>query len=579
MASPVEDIKARLDIVEFIQSYTRLTKAGMNFKANCPFHSEKTPSFFVSPTRQIWHCFGGCGEGGDIFKFVMKIEGLDFPEALRLLAARAGVELKREDPRIRSERNRLYDVCDQAAELFERNLLTTDAAKEYVRSRGMTEATVRGFRIGWAPDAWDWLLRGLSAKGFSGEDVEKAGLALRSADGSGRLHDRFRSRIMFPIADANGRVIGFGGRILALAGAREKDPDRAEAKYINTPQTLIYDKSRALYGFDKAKQSIRAKNQVVVTEGYMDCVMSHQAGVAQTIAVSGTALTTPQLSILRRLCDTMICSFDADAAGDSATRRSLTLAAQFDFGRRITVIPSGKDPADTVREDPALWVSAVEDAKPVVAFYFDKVFRAENRDTVEGKKRISQALLPFVAELSDEIEKAHWVAELSERLGVAEEATWKELRKQGMPADPAKTPAEEKGATPTRRDLLEERFLAVLALLPVEARHQKLGEQRIVFSSELSGRIFRALTADSEIAEASELAEQLESVRFKGEMLREVMPDIEKEFVVARRELEMMCVRERLAALGQTIAESGADVPRELQEEYRAAVERLRMLS
>ena len=605
MGSPVEDIKARLDIVEFIQSYVRLDKAGTNYKAPCPFHSEKTPSFFVSPSRQIWHCFGGCGEGGDIFTFVMKIEGLDFPEALRLLAGRAGIELKREDPRIRSERNHLYDVAEAAAKLFERNLLMTDAAKEYVRSRGITEETARGFRIGWAPDQWDWLLRGLAAKGFGADAVEKVGLALRSSDGSGRLHDRFRSRVMFPIADANARVIGFGGRALPDADVARATPSKSlmgqgdsgtsamplnEAatsvagrgsgtpKYINTPQTLIYDKSRALYGFDKAKQVIRAKNQVIVTEGYMDCVMSHQAGVTQTIAVSGTALTVPQLSILRRLCDTMICSFDADAAGDSATRRSLALAAQFDFSRRIAVIPSGKDPADAVAEDPALWRAAVEDARPVVAFYFDKVFRAENRDTAEGKKRISQALLLLVAELTDEIEKAHWIAQLSERLGVAEEATWKELRKQGAPAPPPAKPAEEKIAVPTRRDLVEERFLAVLALMPDEVRKRELAERQIEFSTALSGEIFRALMADGATAVA-ELAPHVESVRFRGEVLREIVPDMEKEFMVARRELELMCVRERLAVLGRKIAESGHDVGATLQQEYRATVECLRHLS
>ena len=592
MASPTEDIKARLDIVEFIQSYTRLTKAGMNYKAVCPFHSEKTPSFFVSPSRQIWHCFGGCGEGGDIFKFVMKIEGLDFPEALRLLADRAGITLKREDPRIRSERNRLYDVAESAAKLFERNLLTTEAAKEYIRSRGITEETARGFRIGWAPDSWDWILHGLAAKGFRGDTVEKAGLAVRGADGSGRLHDRFRSRIMFPIADANGRVIGFGGRIFDTADSRghhdERGQTRTEAKYINTPQTLIYDKSRALYGFDKAKQAIRAKNRVVAVEGYMDCVMSHQAGVTETIAVSGTALTTPQLSVLRRLCDTIISSFDADAAGDSATRRSLALAAQFDFGRRIAVIPSGKDPADAAREDAALWRAAVEGAMPVVTFYFDKAFRAENRDTAEGKKKISVALLPLVAELSNEIEKAHWVVQLSERLGVAEEAIWKELRKQGAAGTLGTASTGTMRATSgnigsetalTRRDLLEERFLAVLAMVSEELKRRELSGHAIEFSTPLGGQAFQALTAGSDGAPAPELGPHLERIRFTGEVLREIVPDIEKEFMVARRELEKLSLKERLAVLGRRIAESSTPVDAVLQQDYRAAVERLRILS
>ncbi|MBI2053392.1 MAG: DNA primase, partial [Candidatus Sungbacteria bacterium] len=427
--SQTEEIKARLDIVEFIQSYVRLDKAGINFKACCPFHSEKTPSFFVSPSRQTWHCFGGCGEGGDIFKFVMKIEGLEFPEALRLLGARAGVTITRENPALRSARNRLYDVCEAAAHIYERALLTTPAPKEYLKARGIKEETVRAFRIGYVPDEWDFVLKGLARKGFTAEDAEHAGLALRS-EGTSRRHDRFRSRIMFPIADANGRVIGFGGRIFEETRDKRQETSSSSAvshiaevhvaKYINSPQTLIYDKSRVLYGFDRAKQEIRAKNRAVVVEGYMDCVMSHQAGIAHTIAVSGTAFTATQLKVLRRLCDTLVSSFDADAAGESATRRSLALAAQFDFTRLIAAIPSGKDPADTVKDDPASWRAAVEDAKPMVAFYFDQVFGREDPETAEGKKKISSALLPFVAELSDEIEKAHWIAELAQKLNVPE---------------------------------------------------------------------------------------------------------------------------------------------------------------
>ena len=212
MLSPVEEIKARIDIVELVQSYVKLQKAGVNFKANCPFHSERTPSFFVTPSRQIWHCFG-CGKGGDIFKFIMEIEGLDFPEALKLLAGRAGVVLKHEDPAIRSERNRLYDICALATEIFERAFSLTPAVKSYMRMRGVSDETIRSFRIGYSPESWDFLLKNLTQKRFSAQDIEKAGLAIKSSDGSGRHYDRFRSRIMFPIMYANSRVIGFGGRI------------------------------------------------------------------------------------------------------------------------------------------------------------------------------------------------------------------------------------------------------------------------------------------------------------------------------------------------------------------------------
>lgn len=585
MSSPTEEIKARLDIVEFIQTYLKLDKAGINYKARCPFHSEKTPSFFVSPTRQMWHCFGGCGEGGDIFKFVMKIEGLEFPEALRLLAGRAGIVLKREDPRIRSERNRLYDLCEAAADIFERSLLRAAEPKEYLRSRGMTEETVRSFRIGWAPQSWDFLLKSLAQKGFKPEDIEKAGLAIRSEDGASR-YDRFRSRIMFPISDANGRVIGFGGRIFdPRPKTQNPKPTSVEAKYINTPQTALYDKSRALYGFDKAKQEIRTRNQAVVVEGYMDCVMSHQAGVKNTIAVSGTALTLPQLSVLRRLCDTMVCSFDADSAGESATKRSLALASQFEFARRIAVIPSGKDPADTVQENPEAWRTAVAEAKPVVEFYFEKMVRAENRETAEGKKRISQTLLPLVAELADEIEKAHWVRELAERLSVAEEAIWKELRKKAaVSAGAAAIQPAEKSAAPSRRDLLEDRFLAVLSLVPEELKRRELALHHISFGAALHEELFRMLSGGSEMPAASELSPHLESLRFKGEVLREIIPDLEGEFVLCRRELEKLSIRERLQALGEEIERrereggGGQAAVQSLLEDFRSLSDSLRIL-
>lgn len=579
MNSPTEEIKARLDIVEFIRSYVRLEKAGINFKAPCPFHTEKTPSFFVSPTRQTWHCFGGCGEGGDIFKFVMKIEGLDFPEALRLLGARAGVVIARENPALRSERNRLYDVCEAAASVFERQLLLTTEPKEYLKSRGMSEETVRRFRIGWAPASWDFILRALAKKRFTPEDAEHAGLAIRSDKNDGSRYDRFRSRIIFPITDANARVIGFGGRAadfavplpklrsveakfpmgqdgtgtMLLNDGQFRQRDSGTPKYINTPQTLIYDKSRALYGFDKAKQEIRAKNNVVVTEGYMDCVMSHQAGVAHTIAVSGTALTAHQLTILRRLCDTMICSFDADAAGESATRRSLALAAQYDFARLIAAIPSGKDPADTVRENPGAWRDAVAAAKPVVAFYFEKAFREENPETAEGKKKIAASLLPWIAELADEIEKAHWIGDLARKLGVSEEAIRRDLQRKGASVPPGArvgrdtAPAVASAPTSSRRALLEDRLVALLAAAADDIRALYAGEE-IDFVAEMNGRLFRLLTASAHDAGA-DLAAGLEDARFRGEMLASQIADVPAEIMLCARYLKEIINQEKRRAL------------------------------
>lgn len=491
-----------------------------------------------------------CGKGGDAFRFVMEIEGHDFPEALRMLAQRAGVVLKREDPRIRSERNRLYDICEEAAKVFERNLELTPAVKTYLSKRGLKNETVEEFRIGFAPHSWDHLLKALRAKGFKDEEIEKAGLAVKSED-RGSWYDRFRSRIMFPIADAAGRVIGFGGRIFEAISS-------SEAKYINTPQTLIYDKSRVLYGFDKGKQEIRQKNQVVVVEGYMDCVMSHQAEVRNTVAVSGTAFTPHQLKTIKRLADTMVSSFDTDAAGDSATRRSLALAAQFEFNRKVAVIPSGKDPADTVQENPEMWIRAVSEARPVVEFYFEKALKEHDAATVDGKKAITASLFPWVAELGNEVEKAHWMGELSKRLETPEEALWKELRKQGERSrDPYRMETGERGAKseiplPTRRDLLEDRLLTLLISVGEDARAPVASGHLIKFRSALHEGLFNALitnTAD----EKPEFATHFETMKFKGELLAQAVENLHDELSLCARELEKECIKEELLRIGEEI--------------------------
>jgi len=548
MNSPIEEIKARLNVVDVIQGYIRLQKAGINYKANCPFHGEKTPSFFVSPTRQIWHCFG-CGRGGDHFKFIMEIEGHDFPEALRLLAGRAGVILKREDPRLRSERNRLYDVCEAAAGFFEKNLALTPAVLQYVGARGILPATAKEFRIGFAPKSWDTLLKFLQGQGFSADDTEKAGLAIRSEDKQS-IYDRFRGRIIFPIFDASGRSIGFGGRIFDAAdtrGHQDRGQTQNEAKYVNTPNTLIYDKSKVLYGFDKAKQDIRVRGHAVVVEGYMDCVMSHQAGIKNPIAVSGTAFTPHELGMIKRLADTLIFSFDADAAGESATRRSLALAAEFEFERKIVEIPSGKDPADAVLENPESWRTAVAGALPVVEFYYRKAFSRFDPKTPEGKKEITALVMPYVAELGDEIQKAHWIQKLSSDLVVPREAVDKELRRR-IPgsARGESAPSVSPESIPTRRDLLEERLLALLTVIASDIQSSLGDSPYLSFTVSLNAEIFAILRAGAPSTMPEHLTDHYSMLRFKGEILKEITDSPVTEFRLSQRELEKECVRDRL---------------------------------
>ena len=558
--SPVEEIKSRLDLVEFIQNYVRLHKSGINYKALCPFHTEKTPSFFVSPSRQIWHCFGGCGKGGDIFKFVMEIEGLDFPEALKLLASRAGIILKREDPALRSERNRLYEINEEAANMFERSLVQNSAAKAYLAGRGLHEKTIKDFRIGFAPRSWDYLLSHL-ARTFSRQEIEKSGLVVVSEDRSS-VYDRFRSRIMFPITDANGRVVGFGGRIFEQeAGSSKQEAAPAEAKYINTPQTPVYDKSRVVYGFDRAKQEIRQRDRVVVVEGYMDCVMSHQSGVKNTVAVSGTALTPEQLKVLRRLTSCVALSFDTDAAGDSATHRSLAAAARFEFERLVVKIPSGKDPADAVLENPALWQAAVDDAKPVLDFYFAKTFSDFNPRDAEGKKQITSVILPLIVELPDRIEQAHWIGEFAKRLGVPEEAVRQELNRRaaGWKDEPDSSrvppPTAISRERMTRRDLLEERFLALL-LLQKGLAIADMNLLHISFRDAAHRQIFEwLLTHPDSVGELPEnVASAVQTLTFKSEALADMLKDVAAEFALSAREFERECIRERLMVLRDEIA-------------------------
>lgn len=311
MSSIVDQIKDRVDIIDLISGYLKLQKSGINYKARCPFHNEKTASFFVSPERQIWHCFG-CSAGGDIFGFVKQIEGIEFADALRMLAARAGVELHRQSPeyqQYQTAKTKLYEICALATRFFEKQLRESVAGKkalDYLRDRGLTDESIKNFRLGYAPESWNALGEFLE-RNYDSKDVFDAGLAVKK-ENSG-YYDRFRSRIMFPIFDLNGQVVGFSGRIFG-----EPAKDAEAAKYVNTPQTAIYDKSRVLYGLDKAKLDIRRKNKCLVVEGNIDVIMSYQAGAANVVASSGTALTDGHLKIIKRYTDNLDLCFDADSA-------------------------------------------------------------------------------------------------------------------------------------------------------------------------------------------------------------------------------------------------------------------------
>ena len=464
MDSQIEEIKNKLNILDVVGGYVKLTKTGINYRGVCPFHSEKGPSFFVSPARQMWHCFG-CGAGSSVFDFIMKIEGIEFGDALRILATKAGVELKRENPELASDRKRLYEICDLSASFFEKQLEGSDwgkKAKEYL-IRGIKEETIKKWRLGYSPDTWQSLSDFLVGRGYTRDEIVRAGLAVQSDKGN-NPYDRFRGRIIFPIFDLNSQVIGFGARIF-------KEQDKKEtAKYINTPQTLLYDKSNVLYGINYAKLAVRKNNRCVLTEGYTDAIMCHQAGFDNTVAVSGTALTPLHLNLLKRYTDNLLLAFDMDLAGDTATKRGINLAESQGFNMKVINSYAEKDPADIILEDPKVWEKSVEGARTIMDYYFDSAFAKFDKQTPEGKKEIGKIILPAIKRLINKIEQSFWIQKLAAKLGVSEDAVAEELKNVKLENSSHQPQVEVKKAviqnnnftSGGRKKLLEDRIISLI---------------------------------------------------------------------------------------------------------------------
>ncbi len=416
MLNPAEEIKSRLDIIELIREYIpQLKQVGSNWKACCPFHNEKTPSFMVSKERQIFKCFG-CGEGGDIISFVMKMEGIEFPEALRNLAKRAGVTLPdyRENPQLATKKTKLLDILSISAKFFAYHLEKNPRAKiarDYLEKRKMRPQTAIEFQIGYSPDKWDGLLEFLRSRKFSDQDIFDSGLSVRSDRGG--YYDRFRGRLMFPIRDLHGNVVGFTARIL-------KEDDK-QGKYINTPQTMVYDKSSVIYGLDKAKLAARGAKKIILVEGQMDCISSHEAGIKNVVATSGTALTPAQIRLLKRYANELLFSFDSDSAGEEAAKRAIDLALEKDINVKIIRITEGKDPDECIKNDPQDWIDAIAGAAPIMEYYFDNTFSKLDMGRAEDKKKASNILLPIISKIANKVEQSHWLQVLANKLNVSEE--------------------------------------------------------------------------------------------------------------------------------------------------------------
>ena len=414
--SVTDEIKQRLDIVEVISEYVTLQKSGKNFKAPCPFHSEKHASFFVFPDKQSWHCFGACGTGGDIFSFVMKKEGIDFGQALHILAEKAGVSLSNptDSNKNKEYREKLLEINEATSEYFHHSLLTSPAgeiARNYIKKRAISPDIVKTFLLGYSHDDWDALQQYLLLKGYTLNDLAACGLILERQGGG--YYDRFRNRLMFPIHDIQGRIIGFGARAL----------DDAEPKYLNSPQTLLFDKSNTLYGAYHAKTAIRQQNFAIITEGYMDVLTSHQYGWTNTIASMGTALTISQLDILKKLTRNIVIALDADMAGEQAIKR---FASTTDIEQILDSIPKvaipqyGKDPDESIRKNPESWKESISNAnnQPLLEFVIDTLVARTNISTADDKLKLIETLQPLIANISKEVRRWQALEQLAHSLKI-----------------------------------------------------------------------------------------------------------------------------------------------------------------
>ncbi len=524
--TPIEQIKSKIDIVDLVGEVVKLRKSGRSYSGLCPFHAEKTPSFHVFPESQSWHCFGSCGTGGDIFNFVMKRENVDFGEALRILAQRAGVPLTPRSPQSVEEDERIKkfrEINEAAARYYHNLLINNQAAKgvrNYLSNREIGEESIVNFQLGFAPESWDALSSYLQGRGYQPQDIHDAGLTSeRENAGAGSprpYYDRFRNRLMFPIRDIKGQTIGFGARAL---------DELQQPKYLNSPQTALFDKSSVLYGIDLAKEAIRAQGVAVIVEGYVDVVMAHQKNFKNVVASMGTALTDTHLRALQRLAKKFILALDADAAGLEAMRRGLAVAQSAldkEFrpapinrnliayeGRlqaeiRVAVLPAGFDPDDLLREDPSAWQSMLHGALPVVDYLIQIVTAPLDLSSARGKAEAARTLVPLIQEMADAVERNHYIQELARRLRVDERVLLEMPQHAPQSARAARAMRPPSSAPSTAQPKaaekisfgLEEYCLALLLRHPSELPNlERLGLQAEDFTSTENRQLFELLRA------------------------------------------------------------------------------------
>lgn len=454
MENQTELIKSKIDLVEFIGSYIPVKKAGRSYKANCPFHNEKSPSFVISPERQIWHCFGACHDGGDVIKFLMKWENITFYEALKELAVKAGVKLESvgfEDKEWKTKEV-LMRINVLAADYFEYILHSTAYGKEaltYLEGRALHPKMIKTFKLGYAPQSWDSLLRFLKKKNYKEEDIFNAGLLSQS--GSNHYYDRFRGRIMFPIKDIRGNIIGFSGRLLSS--------DPGAAKYVNTPETTIYHKRESLFGIHLAKDAIKKQDNVLLVEGEFDMILPYQHGVENVVAIKGSAVTKEQLGVLKRLTKKITLALDADAAGEDAVKRGIREAEEMEFDISVVTVENGKDPDEAVRNDHVAFKKSLQHAVPIYDFLITLAIKTHGDSSPYAKKQIGDDIVPYIGRIHNPIVQSYYIKKIAALLDVSDESVERLTRNSNRQKKPARPFVSAQASTPPDRRIMMERFL------------------------------------------------------------------------------------------------------------------------
>jgi DNA primase len=536
---PSEEIKEKLDLVEFLKGYIELKPAGRNFRGLCPFHNEKTPSFIVSPDRQIWRCFG-CGEGGDIFRFLMRYENLEFYEALSVLAEKAGLDIKKGASADQRQFNTLYEINNAAKDIYKEKLKKSNPAIDYLKSRRLDGKTASEFEVGFAPQGFDAVTVELVNQGYRMEDVVRAGLTVKTE--KGRHLDRFRNRIMFPIHNHFGKVVGFSGRLMP-------GDDGEMAKYINSPETPIFNKSRVLYGFWQSKKPIRQEQKALLVEGQMDFLMLWQRGVENVIATSGTSLSQDHLRSLGRVTNNLVLAFDSDEPGLMAAERVIDMAGARDFNVMVLSLGKYKDPAEAAEGDPQFLKNAIMTAKPAMEYYFDYYLKESELKTASGGKKVIRKVLEKIANLSSGVERVHWLRELSYRVGVPEAELLSEVETLGIEKDEGEEriiQSDNERRKLARPELIAERVLHILS------SRADLGEFIVGYEEYIPGiylQIYKALIDKQELTgEAKEIMNLVSLYPDYDDGFR--VGDIHKEELdVLLRELEfehLNIIKERL---------------------------------